>query len=217
MNACLCGTVPSWIINASLPDGLVATRLGSSCPGSCAYVASSLPTPIHADWAGMRMVHQQTESACSTVHWLVHSCKLFLAYRPHLAGLHALRASLLDGPSEALALANTSWEGPGFSTPCHDADPNCAPCLLGALPGTCGTPLPNATTPAGVQRYVCNALGVACQNGRVSALLLDGSGLVMSSLPSEVQSLTELRELGEQWTSGLWGCVTPAACAALCP
>lgn len=86
---------------------------------------------------------------------------------------------------------NATWTAVNISTPCHQVDPNCQPC---PAPGVCGTLVPNANA-AVPARYYCNTFGITCENGRVASIVF--AGLVASQLPTQINQLAWLRELGE--------------------
>lgn len=107
------------------------------------------------------------------------------------AGLLSLKSAIINGPASLVSAINTSWSDV-WLTPCHDLDPACLSCsvancsLGGIFPGA--TPLP---------AYYCNAATVACKDGRVVNISLSGyTGLVLSQLPTEVNQLGRLQELG---------------------
>jgi hypothetical protein len=61
---------------------------------------------------------------------------------------------------------------------------------------TCSTQIASNTT-TGPPSYYCNAYGVACTDGRVTAVNMSGVGLLLSQLPGGLSQLTMLRELGK--------------------
>jgi hypothetical protein len=77
-------------------------------------------------------------------------------------------------------------------TPCHEIDPNCQMCVPGS---NCSAAAPPA--PSGAASFFCNAVAVACSNGRVLNVSLNYPGLVLASLPVEVNQLARLQRLGE--------------------
>lgn len=97
---------------------------------------------------------------------------------------------MVGGPVNVTTAINTTWSST-LPTPCHDIDPNCQLCALGAQ---CGASAPAGTGPPS---FYCNAFGVGCRDGRVANISLGFTGVVLSQLPSQVNQLSRLQALGE--------------------
>ncbi|WIA22988.1 hypothetical protein OEZ86_009906 [Tetradesmus obliquus] len=50
-SSCLCGPMPSWLLNFTLPDGTSGTGLGAACNSSCTPTIAGPTT--HQDWPGL--------------------------------------------------------------------------------------------------------------------------------------------------------------------
>jgi hypothetical protein len=105
------------------------------------------------------------------------------------AGLLALKAAIVGGPTNITDGLNLTWNSTRL-TPCHDVDPSCLPCVNASL---CGAQvlLPGA----GTVRHYCNAFSVSCMAGRVANISF--AGLTMQDLPTQINQLAWLQELGE--------------------
>jgi hypothetical protein len=113
-----------------------------------------------------------------------------------LAGLLTLRSAMVGATTPDIAAKYPGW-GDTSKSPCHDIDPNCKLCPWQLPYQVCGTQIASNTT-TGLPSYYCNAYGVACTDGRVTAVNMSGVGLVLSQMPAGLSQLTMLRELGER-------------------
>jgi hypothetical protein len=109
------------------------------------------------------------------------------------AGLLALKAATISNTSAgsaSLAMSETWLPG---TNPCHDYLPNCTTCSLAMPSSSCGAAAP-APGPAPA-RY-CNWKMVACVDGRVQQLVVDGGAAALTALPADLTLLDRLATLG---------------------
>jgi hypothetical protein len=51
-SSCLCGSLPSWLLNLTLPDGTSGTGLGAGCSSNCTPSVFGSGPVLHQDWPG---------------------------------------------------------------------------------------------------------------------------------------------------------------------